>query len=238
MKTTLKLAKDQVSVPEIVPSLLAADFSDLRGEISKVEKAGCLSLHFDVMDGHFVPNLSFGPALLAKVRRLTGLRLVAHLMVTNPHLFLKPFKDAGADEIIIHPEIGPRYLKTFREIKRLGLKAGLALKPKTPLKAVGRLFPELDFLLIMSVEPGFGGQDYIEGSEKKIKEAAERARRRRRPLCIGVDGGINFSNAALVAEAGATHLIAGSAVFQGNVASNVRWLRRRAEEGMRRSREK
>lgn len=217
---------------QIAPSLLAADFTDPAGEIARVEAAGCRSLHFDVMDGHFVPNLSFGPGLLAAVRRLTSLRLVAHLMVENPGLFIEPFRAAGADEIIIHPEIGPDYLQVFRAIKETGLKAGLALKPKTPLAAAAEVWEELDFLLIMSVEPGFGGQEFIPGSEDKIAESRRKANTRSRFLPIGVDGGINLSTIGRAAAAGATHLIAGSAVFRGDAAENVRLLMEAALRGI------
>ncbi len=215
----------------IVPSLLAADFARLENEIRAVEAAGCRSLHFDVMDGHFVPNLSFGPDLLAAVRRLTPLKLVAHLMVDNPGLFIEPFRKAGADGIIIHPEIGPDFDQVFRAIRETGAEAGAAVKPKTPLSATDAVWEELDFLLLMSVEPGFGGQEFIPGSEKKIAEARRKAGNRERFLPIGVDGGINLTTIGRAAAAGATDLIAGSAVFRGEATLNVRRLAEAARKG-------
>ncbi len=214
---------------EIIPSLLSADFSDLASEIAQVEKAGCRSLHLDVMDGHFVPNITIGPVVAKSVRKVTKLNLIAHLMVEEPELFLEAFREAGVDGITIHREIAADYIEVLKQIKAAGLSAGVSIRPKTPVESIAEGLPYADHVLIMSVEPGFGGQEFIEGSEEKIAETRRLIESRNLPTTIEVDGGINAETAPRAAEAGATGLIAGNAVFGGDVGENIEKLRKSVE---------
>ena len=214
---------------EIVPSLLSADFSALGEEIRKVEKAGCQRLHLDVMDGHFVPNISFGPVVIKAVRKRTRLYLQAHLMIDQPEKYLKDFKDAGVNCLIIHQEVCCDFRKTLRKIKSLGLGAGVALRPKTSIETIKGVLQELDMILIMTVEPGFGGQPFIRGMEKKIARTRNLLKEKNLEMHIGVDGGINLKTAPLVVKSGATLLITGEAVFNGNVVENIRALNKKAK---------
>ena len=213
---------------EIVPSLLSADFSALGEEIRKVEKAGCKRLHLDVMDGHFVPNISFGPVVIKAIRRKTNLYLQAHLMINQPEKYLKDFKDAGVNCLIIHQEACCDYRKTLRKIKSLGMDAGVALRPNTSLENIKAVISDLDMILIMTVEPGFGGQSFIKGMEKKVAQAKTLLSGKNLDLPIGVDGSINLKTAPLVVKSGATLLIAGEAVFNGDVVKNIRALNKKA----------
>ena len=212
---------------EIVPSLLSADFSALGEEIRKVERAGCKRLHLDVMDGHFVPNISFGPVVIKAVRKRTKLYLQTHLMIDQPGEYLKEFKKAGADCLIIHQESCCDFRKTLRKIKSLGLDAGVALRPKTPLKTIKDILQELDMILIMTVEPGFGGQPFIKGMEKKVAKARAFLDERNSKVLIGVDGGINLKTVPLVVKSGANLLIAGEAIFKGDPEKNIKELYKR-----------
>lgn len=214
---------------EIAPSLLSADFARLADEIGRAEAAGCRVFHLDVMDGHFVPNLTIGPVVAAAVRRATASYLSAHLMVEKPEMFLSAFAETGVEEIVIHEEIAADWVAELREIRRLGRKAGVSIRPKTPVERLRRGIAAIDTILIMSVEPGFGGQEYIRGSERKVAEAAALARAAGREIAIEIDGGINPRTAPLAVRAGATRLVAGSAVFRGDVAENVRRLRESIE---------
>ncbi|MFH0731559.1 MAG: ribulose-phosphate 3-epimerase [Candidatus Omnitrophota bacterium] len=209
---------------EILPSLLSADFSILTEEIKKVEQAGCKKLHLDVMDGHFVPNITIGPVVIKKIRKKTKLFLDAHLMIENPQKYINDFKEAGSDGITIHQEACEDFLGAIRQIKSLGLVAGVALRPKTSVDTIKNIIHEVDLILIMSVEPGFGGQAYIDGSEKKIEELARLIKAKGLNTPIQVDGGINILTAPLVAKAGATQLVAGNAVFCGDVIKNINAL--------------
>jgi ribulose-phosphate 3-epimerase len=204
--------------------LLSADFSALGEEIRKVEKAGCERLHLDVMDGHFVPNISFGPVVIKAVRRRTKLYLQAHLMIDQPEQYLKEFKKAGANCLIIHQEACCDFRRTIKKIKSLGLDAGVALRPKTPLETIKDVLQELDMILIMTVEPGFGGQPFIRGMEKKIARVRALLEERNLKVHLGVDGGINLKTAPLVVKSGATLLIVGEAVFKGDALKNIRAL--------------
>lgn len=214
---------------EIVPSLLSADFSALGEEIRKVEKAGCKRLHLDVMDGHFVRNITFGPVVIKAIRRRTKLYLQAHLMIDQPEKNLKDFKDAGVNCLIIHQEACCDFRKTLRKIKSLGLDVGVALRPKTPLETIKDNLQELDMILIMTVEPGFGGQPFIKGIENKITRTRNLLEEKNLRMHLGVDGGINLKTAPLVVKSGATLLIAGEAVFNGNVVKNIRALNKKAK---------
>jgi ribulose-phosphate 3-epimerase len=213
---------------EIVPSILSADFGCLNEELSRVRHAGCRRVHIDVMDGHFVPNITVGPAVVRSIRRRSGLFFTGHLMVDAPESYIKEFKEAGLDEIIIHRESCCSYSKTIKMIRKLGMKLGVALRPKTTLASVKGEIPLIDTLLIMTVEPGFGGQKFLPGTERKIIEARRLIQKCGASCAIAVDGGINLSTIPLVVKAGATRLVAGSAVFAGNVARNVNRLSRLA----------
>jgi ribulose-phosphate 3-epimerase len=209
---------------EIVPSLLSADFANLTDDIGKVEKAGCGRLHLDVMDGRFVPNISFGPVVIKAIRKVTGLYFQSHLMIEEPERYVNAFAEAGVNAIIIHTEACEDPGGTLDRIRELGLEAGLALRPATPLQTLDGLLDKLDIVLVMTVEPGFGGQKFIEGTDDKVKSLRDMLEREGRDIPIGVDGGINTETAPAVVRAGATHLIAGSAVFKGDVAVNIERL--------------
>jgi ribulose-phosphate 3-epimerase len=215
---------------EIVPSLLSADFARLAGEVDRVERAGCRILHLDVMDGHFVPNITFGPVVARAVRAVTGLYLDAHLMIEDPGSYLEAFRESGVDGITIHREIKGDYRKVLRMIREMDLAAGVCLRPATPVESIEDALEELDFILIMSVEPGFGGQVFMPGSIARIKRTREMLLRHGLRVPIGVDGGINLATAPRAARAGAARLIAGSAVFRGDVVSNIRALRESVEK--------
>jgi ribulose-phosphate 3-epimerase len=216
---------------EIVPSLLSADFARLEKEIKKVERAGCGRLHLDIMDGHFVPNITIGPVVINAIRKRTRVYLQVHLMIEQPHRYTEVFQRAGADCIIIHQEVDGDSMRTIRKIKRLGLDAGIALRPKTPVETLKDIVGQTDIVLIMTVEPGFGGQFFIKGMEKKIVQAKALLEKRHLDIPIGVDGGINIHTASVAAKAGASHLIAGSAVFRGRATENIHRLKKAACAG-------
>jgi ribulose-phosphate 3-epimerase len=215
---------------EIIPSILSADFTNLGKEIKKVERAGCSRLHLDVMDGHFVPNISIGPVVIKAIRKYTDLYLQAHLMIDHPERYVADFKRAGSDCIIIHQEACRNFRKAVEMIKGLKVKAGIALRPNTPPDTIKDIIDEMDMVLIMTVEPGFGGQTFIKGSEKKVAAIKTILSQKGLDIPIGVDGGINNNTIPLVVKAGATQLIAGSSVFKGNVIKNICILRERANE--------
>ena len=199
----------------LAPSILSADFARLGEEVASAVRGGARLVHLDVMDGHFVPNLTLGPAVVTCLSRSTGLFLDCHLMIEDPGALIPSFIDAGANSISVHVEAVPHLHRTIHLIRDGGARAGVALNPATPIEAVDLILPDVDFVLVMSVNPGFGGQKFIPGSVDKIRALAERIRRRELAVAIEVDGGVSETNARDLAEAGAGLLVAGSAVFGG-----------------------
>lgn len=197
----------------LAPSILSADFAHLGDAVAAVERGGADQIHLDVMDGHFVPNLTIGPAVVSAVRRITSLPLDVHLMVTNPDDYLARFAEAGASILSVHAEILPHLHRTITAIKGLGCRAGVAINPSTPVGVLEEVAGDLDLVLVMSVNPGFGGQSFIPRSESKIAKVRELLARSGNPADIEVDGGIDASNIGRVVRAGATIIVAGASVF-------------------------
>lgn len=198
---------------KIAPSILSADFSRLGEEISDVEKGGAELIHVDVMDGHFVPNITIGPLVVESIRPITKLPLDVHLMIENPDQYIESFAKAGADYITVHVEACRHLYRTIQLIKSFGVKAGVVLNPATPVQLIEPILEELDIVLLMSVNPGFGGQKFIPSVLNKIKQVRDLAKQKGVQLEIEVDGGVNEQTARLCIEAGATILVAGSAVY-------------------------
>lgn len=211
---------------KIAPSILSADFAYLADEVKKVADAGADLIHIDVMDGHFVPNLTFGPPVVASLRKVTKLPFDVHLMVTNPQDLIEPFINAGADIITVHAETAPHLHRLVQQIKEAGVKAGVSLNPSTSLTMVEEILADLDMVLIMSVNPGFGGQKFISSSTEKIFRLHRMINERGLNVDIEVDGGINATTAKAVIAAGANILVAGSAVYGAkDVAAAIRDIR-------------
>ncbi|MEK7826462.1 MAG: ribulose-phosphate 3-epimerase [Thermodesulfobacteriota bacterium] len=207
---------------KIAPSILSADGSRLGDEIAAVEAAGADWIHIDVMDGHFVPNLTIGPGLIASLRKATRLPFDVHLMIENPEQYIDAFAEAGSDWITIHVEATVHLHRTVALIREKGLKAGVSLNPATPLVRIEPILPDIDLLLIMTVNPGFGGQKFIEGSLPRIREAKEMIQTLAPKVFLEVDGGVTLQNIRTIANAGADILVAGSAIFgSGDYAETI-----------------
>ncbi len=224
MSHTPAVAAEQRIV--VAPSLLAADFARLRDEVQAVEVAGADWLHLDVMDGHFVPAISFGPAVLRALRPHTRLPFDVHLMIAPVDPFIPAFAEAGADHIIVHPEAGPHLHRSLQLIRTLGKKSGVALSPATPLEQVRWVLDLVDIVMVMTVNPGFGGQTFLDSQLPKIAALRSTIDASGRPIALQVDGGVNPATAARATAAGADTLVAGTAVFgTGDYASAIAALR-------------
>jgi ribulose-phosphate 3-epimerase len=212
---------------KIMPSVLSADFRRLGQEIEEVEKAGADGIHLDVMDGRFVPNITIGPFIVEAVRQTTTLPLDVHLMIVEPERYLGDFAHAGADILSVHQEACPHLHRTIQQIKQLGKRAGVVLNPSTPLSTLEEVLPAVDLILLMSVNPGFGGQTFIEASVDKVRRLRRLLDEHGAHAELEIDGGIDPQTAPRVVTAGATMLVAGSAVFRapGGPAAGVRQLR-------------
>lgn len=201
---------------KMAPSILSADFARLLEDVKKVERAGCEYLHIDVMDGHFVPNITLGPAIVKSLRKDVNMVFDAHLMIENPDNYIKDFVDAGCDMIVVHEEACTHLHRTIQNIKSFNVKAGVALNPATPIENIKYILNDIDMVLIMTVNPGFGGQSFIGTMIDKIKELKALIDEKGLDVDIQVDGGIKPSNVSEVVKAGANVIVAGSAIFNSN----------------------
>lgn len=216
-------------LPLIAPSILSADFAHLGDEVSAIDQAGADWIHIDVMDGHFVPNITIGPMIVKALRPYSQKPFDVHLMIAPVDGYIEAFSEAGADIISFHPEAGAHPHRTIQHIKSLGKKAGLVFNPATPLNSLDYLMDDLDLIMVMSVNPGFGGQKFIKTQLEKIKDIRKRIAASGRDIRLEVDGGIDATTAPLAVEAGADVLVAGTASFKGGAAcytDNIRILRK------------
>ena len=210
---------------KISPSILSADFSILGDEIKSLEKAGADLIHVDVMDGHFVPNITMGPPIIKMVRKCTKLPFDVHLMISPVEKYIKAFADAGADIITIHPEATDNLKRAVSAIKSLGKKAGVSLNPKTPISALMNVINDIDLVLVMSVNPGFAGQSFMGEVLPKVTELRKMINDKKLKIDIEIDGGINFETAPLAVKAGANILVSGTTIFSGSLKDNIQKLR-------------
>jgi ribulose-phosphate 3-epimerase len=210
----------------IAPSLLSADFSSLAADVARVERGGADLLHLDVMDGHFVPNITFGPLVVRAIHKVAKVPLDVHLMIEAPDSYIGAFVEAGSARIAVHVEVLPHLHRTIQLIKKLGAQAGVAINPSTPVGALEEIAGDLDYVLVMSVNPGFGGQTFIPRSESKVRAVRQLLDRAGSRAPIAIDGGIDASNAAMVVAAGVDILVAGQAIFgSGDAERATRDLR-------------
>ena len=213
---------------QISPSILSADFSRLGSEIKRLEEGGADMIHVDVMDGHFVPNLTIGPPVIKTLRNYTKLPFDVHLMISPVHKYIKDYADAGADIITIHPEATDNLIESINLIKKLNKKVGVSLNPDTKLNIINNVLSQIDLVLIMSVFPGFGGQKFMPEVVEKIKDLKKIKDEKKLNFDIEVDGGINFTNNKIVIEAGANILVSGTTIFKennGNIKKNIDFLK-------------
>jgi len=219
--------KTEEDVVKLAPSILAADFARLGAQVAEAEKAGADRIHVDVMDGHFVPNLSMGAPVVQSLRRVTSLPLETHLMITDPDLFLDEFVEAGSDSFLVHWEGNHNLDRTVRRIKELGKRAGVAINPATPASVLEEILPEVDLVLVMTVNPGFGHQHFLYSTLAKIQRVRQMVERMKLSCEVEVDGGLDEETAPLAAAAGADVLVAGSSIFGdgAGVASAMSRLR-------------
>jgi ribulose-phosphate 3-epimerase len=206
---------------KLAPSILSADFANLGAAVAAVTRGGADQIHVDVMDGHFVPNITIGVPVVKSLRKVTDLPLDVHLMITDPDRYIEAFVDAGANLVSVHVEVLPHLHRTIAQIKKLGAKAGVVLNPSTPVTAIDEVAADVDFVLVMSVNPGFGGQVFIPASVKKIRKVRALLDAAGNAAPIEVDGGVDMTTVASVVQAGAVWLVAGNAVFGGDNAEHA-----------------
>ncbi len=214
---------------KIAPSILSADFAKLGDEIVRIDKAGADFVHIDVMDGHFVPNITIGPPIIKALRKVTKLPFDVHLMISDADKYIDSFADAGADIITVHAEVSPHLHQTLHKIKKHGIKAAVSLNPATSINTIEWVLSEVDMILVMSVNPGFGGQKYIEATTQKIKDLRDILVGRGINIDIEVDGGINLNNIYEITRAGANVIVSGSTIFSSqDTAKIIEELRQKA----------
>jgi ribulose-phosphate 3-epimerase len=227
MSAISQYIRRRISVKKIAPSILSADFSRLADEVRAVEKAGADVIHVDVMDGHFVPNITIGPLVVQGLRKLTPLPLDVHLMIETPERYIEAFAQAGGSWITVHAETCPHLKRVIKKVRQLNVRPGIVLKPATPLKTLFPVLDEIDLVLIMSVNPGFGGQSFIPSTLKKIERLKKIVDQNRYPLGIEVDGGVKVENIREVSMAGADIFVVGTGIFKTeNYEETIRKLRR------------
>lgn len=218
---------------EILPSILAADFARLGEQIAQLESVGCRMLHFDVMDGHFVPNFTVGPPVLESLRKITRMTLDIHLMITDPDRYAPVFIQAGADQILVHQEACPHLDRTLRMIQSEGARAGVVINPATPIATLDEVLDVADYVLVMSVNPGFGGQQFIPNALEKVRRLSQKKKDRGLQFPIEIDGGVTIENVAEVVNAGVEWVVAGSSIFHsvnpGAAFEEMRQLARAGE---------